>query len=96
MRNLQPIRYSPAGIAVLMFEIQHQSRQAEANTACDVTVAIRVQAAGELAQEIGRLTEGAEIVVKGFLARSSQRSDLPVLHVNSYKLLKEVNHGTTH
>ena len=96
MRNLQPIRYSPAGVAVLMFELQHQSQQAEANTALSVAVNIRVQAAGELAQEIGRFTEGAEIVVKGFLARSSQRSDTPVLHVNSYKLLKEANHGTTH
>lgn len=64
--------------------------------ACNVSVAMRVQAAGELAQEIARFTEGAEIVVKGFLSRSSQRSDLPVLHVNSYKLLKEANHGTTH
>ena len=96
MRNSQPIRYSPAGVPVLMFELQHQSRQAEANTALSVSLNVRVQAAGEMAQEIARFTEGTEIVVKGFLARSSQRSDTPVLHVNSYKLLKEVNHGTTH
>lgn len=96
MRNLQPIRYSPAGVAVMMFDLQHQSQQSEANTALSVSVNLRAQAAGELAQEIGRFAEGTEIVVKGFLARSSQRSDIPVLHVNSYKLLKEVNHGTTH
>jgi primosomal replication protein N len=96
MRNPQPIRYSPAGVPVLRFELQHQSRQAEANTALRVSVIMRVQAAGELAREIQRFAEGAEIVVKGFLARSSQRSDIPVLHVNSYKLLKEANHGTTH
>ena len=96
MRNLQPVRHSPAGVPVLMFELQHQSRLAEANTALSVSVTMRAQAAGELAREIGRFTEGAEIVVRGFLARSSQRSDAPVLHVNSYKLLKEVNHGTTH
>jgi primosomal replication protein N len=96
MRNPQPIRYSPAGVPVLMFELQHQSRQAEANVALSVSLNLRVQAAGELAREIGRFTEGAEIVVKGFLARASQRSDMPVLHVNSYKLLKEANHGTTH
>ncbi len=96
LRNLQPIRYSPAGVPLLMFELQHQSRQAEADTALNVTVIMRVQAAGELAREIQRFAEGAEIVVKGFLARSSQRSDIPVLHINGYKLLKEVNHGTSH
>jgi primosomal replication protein N len=96
MRNSQAIRYSPAGVAVLMFELQHQSRQTEANTAREVVVNMRVQAAGELAQEVARFGDGTEIVVKGFLARTSQRSDIPVLHVNSYKLLKEVNHGTTH
>ncbi|MEO5863390.1 MAG: primosomal replication protein N [Burkholderiales bacterium] len=96
VRNLQPIRHSPAGVPVLMFELEHQSRQAESDTARNVSVTMRVQAAGDLAQEIGRFSEGAEIVVKGFLTRSSQRSDIPVLHVNGYKLLREVNHGTTH
>jgi primosomal replication protein N len=96
MRNLQPLRYSPAGVPLLMFELQHQSRQSEADKALDVIVNIRAQAAGELAQEVGRFGDGTEIVVKGFLARTSQRSDIPVLHVNSYKLLKEANHGITH
>ena len=96
MRNLQAIRYSPAGVPVLQFELQHQSRQTEANMALTVEVNMRIQAAGELAQEVGRFSDGTEIVVKGFLARTSQRSDIPVLHVNSYKLLKEVNHGITH
>lgn len=96
MRNLQPIRYSPAGVPLLMFELQHQSRQAEADKVLDVIVNMRVQVAGELAQEVGRFGDGTEIVVKGFLARTSQRSDIPVLHVNSYKLLKEANHGITH
>jgi primosomal replication protein N len=96
IRNPQPIRYSPAGIAVLLFDLQHQSRQVEAEAALSVSLNIRAQAAGELAQEIGRFSDGTEIVVKGFLARLSQRSDIPVLHVNSYKLLKEANHGITH
>ena len=96
MRNLQAIRYSPAGVAVLMFDLQHQSRQIEASIGLSVSVNIRAQAAGELAREIGRFTDGTEIVVKGFLARLGQRSDIPVLHVNGYKLLKEANHGTTH
>jgi primosomal replication protein N len=96
MRNLQPIRYSPAGVPMLMFELQHQSQQIESNIARSVSVTMRVQAAGELAREIGRFLEGTEILVKGFLTRSSQRSDIPVLHVNGYKLLREVNHGTTH
>ncbi len=94
MRNLQAIRYSPAGVPVLMFELQHRSRQMEADTALDVVVTMRVQAAGELAQEVGRFSDGTQIAIKGFLARTSQRSDLPVLHVNSYKLLKEDNYGT--
>ncbi len=96
MRNLQPLRYSPAGVPLLMFELQHQSRQSEVDRAVDVVVNLRVQVAGELAQEVGRFGDGTEIVVKGFLARTSQRSDIPVLHVNSYKLLKEANHGITH
>ncbi len=58
MRNLQAIRYSPAGVPVLMFELQHQSRQSEANTALNVVVNMRIQAAGELAQEVARFTDG--------------------------------------
>ena len=96
MRNVQPIRYSPAGVALMMFELQHQSQQSEANQTLSVSVNLRTQAAGELAQEIGRFKDGTQIAVKGFLARTSQRSDIPVLHVNSYKLLKEANHGITH
>lgn len=95
MSNLQPLRYSPAGVPLLMFELQHQSRQSEADKALDVSLNMRIQIAGEMAQEVGRFGAGTEIAVKGFLARTSQRSDIPVLHVNSYKLLKEVNHGIT-
>ncbi len=96
MRKLQTLRYSPAGVPLLTFELQHQSRQSETDKLLDVIVNMRVQVAGELAQAVGRFGDGTEIVVKGFLARTSQRSDIPVLHVNSYKLLKEANHGITH
>ena len=93
--KVQPLRYSPAGVPLLQFELQHQSRQSEADKALDVNLTMRVQVAGELAVEVARYSDGSEIVVNGFLARTSQRSDIPVLHVNRYKLLKEANHGIT-
>lgn len=91
----EPIRYTPAGLPVLQMELDHRSEQIEVSIPVKIELVMKVKAVGEIAQEIARLPLGTEIVVKGFLARTSRRSDAAVLHVNSYKLMKEVNHGTT-
>ena len=93
--KVEPIRYTPAGLPVLQMELDHRSEQMEVGIPVKIEFAMKVKVVGEIAQEIARLPVGTEIAVKGFLARASRRSDATVLHVNSYKLMKEVNHGTT-
>lgn len=60
--------------------LRHGSRQVESGHPREVQVCLRVVALGETAHAARRLREGDEVVVKGFLARASHRSDWPVLH----------------
>lgn len=67
-------RYSPAGIPITRFVLQHQSRQMEAGHLREVSCRIAVVAAGEgPAQEAARLAVGDEVRISGFLSRSNHR-----------------------
>jgi primosomal replication protein N len=67
-------RYSPAGIPITRFVLQHQSRQMEAGLPREVNCRIVVVAAGEeMAQRAGALQPGDEVRIRGFLSRNSHR-----------------------
>jgi primosomal replication protein N len=72
--NSPETRYSPAGIPIARFTLQHQSQQSEAGMPRQVICNIGVVASGEaLQQVVKQLHTGEGIKVCGFLARANNR-----------------------
>ena len=84
--ELEPLRYTPAGIPLLSFRLAHQSRQLEAQHERSVSLDLPVLVLGDLAREMAGLATGGKLVVRGFLARRSLKSLSVELHATAYKL----------
>jgi len=77
-------RYSPAGIPVSRFTVEHCSCQSEAGRDRQVNCRVPVVAVGEeLAAAAARLSGQREVRVEGFLSRDGyRREDTLVLHAH--------------
>lgn len=82
-------RFTPAGIPLTRFAIDHQSRQVEAGMTRQVQCRVRVVASGEdLQKQAARLVPGAAVKLTGFLNRGGYRSEASlILHVESIEIL---------
>jgi len=87
--NKQPIRYTPAGIPLLSFALQHQSEQIEAGMRRQVLCELMVVALGHLALEIAKISEASQVIASGFLAKRSLKSSQLVLHLNKIEYEKD-------
>ncbi|WP_440997362.1 primosomal replication protein N [Arhodomonas sp. SL1] len=68
------LRYSPAGVPIARFLLEHESRQEEGGASRPVRFRVGVRAAGDAVGEgLTRWPPGTEITVEGFLARARQR-----------------------
>ncbi|WP_269533799.1 primosomal replication protein N [Chitinimonas sp. BJYL2] len=84
--ELQPLRYTPAGIPVVEFRLMHESTQQEGGSDRQVQCEMPCVCLGESARSLASLPEGTEVLVKGFLAGRSQRyKHSLVLHINDWK-----------
>ena len=77
--GLEAIRYTPAGIPLLSFVLQHASEQIEAGLKRKVECEVNAVAIGELAKTNVQI--GDNIKAKGFLAKRSAKSTQLVLHI---------------
>ena len=77
--GLEPIRYTPAGIPLLGFLLQHASEQTEAGLKRKVECEVNAVALGDIANQNIQL--GCSVKVKGFLAKRSAKSTQLVLHI---------------
>jgi primosomal replication protein N len=77
--GLEPIRYTPAGIPLLSFVLQHASEQTEAGLKRKVECEVNAIAIGDIAKSNIQL--GANIAAKGFLAKRSAKSTQLVFHI---------------
>ena len=77
--GLEAIRYTPAGIPLLSFVLQHASEQTEAGLKRKVECEVNAVAIGELAKTNVHI--GDNIKAKGFLAKRSAKSTQLVLHI---------------
>jgi primosomal replication protein N len=69
-------RYSPAGIPIIRFSLQHRSQQMEAGRMREAVMSIGVVASGDaLAAVATGLEQGSEVRVEGFLTRSGHRHE---------------------
>ncbi|SFZ79213.1 primosomal replication protein N [Chitinimonas taiwanensis] len=84
--DVEPLRYTPAGIPALEFRLVHDSSQPEAGVSRQVQCEIACVCLGDKAKTLAVLGTDVEIVVKGFLAARNQRyKHSLVLHISDWK-----------
>ena len=88
MVGLEPIRYTPAGIPLLSFVINHVSESIEAGLKRKVECEINAVAMGDLAKSNIQL--GVNINVVGFLAKRSAKSTQLDLHLQKIEILENI------
>jgi primosomal replication protein N len=77
--GLEPIRYTPAGLPLLSFVLQHASEKIEVGLKRKVECEVNAVVVGELANSNIQL--GSSLKAKGFLAKRSAKSTQLVLHI---------------
>lgn len=82
---MEPLRFTPAGIPVINFNVVHGSSQIEAGISRLVQCEIRAMAIGQLAEMISRQRPEKECTVIGFLAAKNRKNSQIVLHVNEIR-----------
>ncbi len=82
--SLEPIRYTPAGIPLLSFVLQHVSEQTEAGLKRKVECEVSAVAIGEIAKQ--NIQPGSSVKAKGFLAKRSAKSTQLVLHIEKLEI----------
>lgn len=79
--EVQPLRHTPAGQAVLEMRLEHESEVVEAGVARRVSLTLPAVAIGDIALLLADTTLGTPLSIKGFLAPRRKGSDRLVLHI---------------
>lgn len=82
--QIEPLRYTPAGIPLLSVMLRHVSEQIEAGMKRKVECEVNAVVLGDIA--LTGLKTGTHILATGFLARRSLKSTQLVLHINHIEL----------
>lgn len=80
--QVDPLRYSPAGVPIAEAVIQHRSSQAVAGQPRQLECELTVQASGSLAGQLAQLATGTQIKLEGALNRRSVNSRQLILILN--------------
>ncbi|PKO54000.1 MAG: primosomal replication protein N [Betaproteobacteria bacterium HGW-Betaproteobacteria-20] len=83
--QIEPLRYTPAGIPLLSVVLHHVSEQVEAGMKRKVECEVNAVILGDQISGIPALKElklGSHIIATGFLARRSLKSTQLVMHIN--------------
>ena len=86
MRSRGDLRFTPAGVPALDFELDHESMQIEAGGERRVACELAGIAIGPVAKELAGVVPGATIRCTGFLARRYRTGITIALHVNEFEL----------
>lgn len=81
--QVEPLRYTPAGIPLLSVVLHHASEQIEAGMKRKVECEVNAVILGDLALQ--GLKTGQQIIAQGFLARRSLKSTQLIMHINEIK-----------
>jgi primosomal replication protein N len=79
--KLGQLRFTPAGKAVIEFELSHSSNQIEAGIQRQITCEIFAVALADIAKTISGLTIGSSVKLTGFLTKKSKISTQLALHI---------------
>ncbi len=80
--QVDPLRYSPAGVPIAEAVIQHRSSQNVAGQARQVECELTIQASGTLAAQLAGLSNETQVKLEGVLNRRSVNSRQLILIVN--------------
>ena len=80
--QVDPVRYSPAGVPIAEAVILHRSSQTVATQARQVECELTVQASGPLATQLAQLATGTQVKLDGALNRRSVKSRQLILILN--------------
>ncbi len=80
--QVEPLRYSPAGVPIAEAVIQHRSSQMVAEQVRQVECEVTVQASGSLAAQLAHLSAGMQVKLEGALNRRSVNSRQLILILN--------------
>ena len=80
--QVDPVRYSPAGVPIAEAVIVHRGSQSVAGQTRQVECELTVQASGTLAAQLARLTSGTQVKLEGALNRRSVNSRQLILILN--------------
>jgi primosomal replication protein N len=80
--QVDPVRYSPAGVPIAEAVIQHRSSQTVATQARQVECELTIQASGSLAGQLAQLATGTQVKLEGALNRRSVNSRQLILILN--------------
>ena len=86
MRSRGDLRFTPAGVPALDFELDHESMQVEAGGQRRVACELAGIAIGPVAKKLAGIAPGATIRCRGFLARRYRTGVTVALHVNEFEL----------
>ncbi len=81
------LRYTPAGIAVIEFTVNHVSHQVEAGVVRQIKCEILAIALGQIALTVAELKVDNKVKLMGFLNRKSHMNQQLVLHTNQVVLI---------
>lgn len=85
--KLGVLRYTPAGIAIIEFTVQHASQQIEAGVARRIMCEVLAVALGQLASVVAEFKVDEAIKLTGFLNRKSHLNQQLVLHIDHIELI---------
>ncbi|MDP1559742.1 MAG: primosomal replication protein N [Nitrosomonas sp.] len=81
--RLGELRYTPAGVAVIEFEISHNSHQIEAGLSRQIICDISAVALAQMAITVAKIEMDSMVRLTGFLAKKNRMSQQLVLHINN-------------
>lgn len=84
------LRYTPAGVPVIEFRIDHASVQIEAGTSRRVECELACVAVGPTALLMKESSPDVIMTVGGFLAARSLKQKSPVLHVTTIDFVEKI------
>jgi primosomal replication protein N len=85
------LRYTPAGVPVIEFRIDHASEQIEAEVPRRVECELACVAVGAPALLLKEAQPGMGITAYGFLAARSLKQKTPVLHVTTIEFAERIS-----
>jgi primosomal replication protein N len=85
--QIEPLRYTPAGLPLLSFVVRHASEQLEAGIKRKVECEMAVVAIGDIARQAQNIQLSSQVKLAGFIAKRSLKSTQLVLHLNALEII---------